>query len=252
VPLPDIDEFRLHAAEAGLFLDFDGTLSEIVATPEEARATSGASEVLSRLATRYRVVAVVSGRPARQVARLIDAPVRVFGLYGAETEEGAAAGWEALTAQVSAALPEIERAAAYVPGARVERKGLSAAVHYRGAADPEAARRVLLERLADPAVVHGLKVMEGKRVVELTAGPGPSKGRVVETAASDLRFVLFAGDDLADLDAFEALEQLAARGVKILKVAVRSEETPERLIGRADLVVQGPSGLLELLEGLAG
>jgi trehalose 6-phosphate phosphatase len=252
MPLPDIDELRLHAAETGLFLDFDGTLSEIVATPEEARATGGVSEVLSRLSARYRVVAVVSGRPARQVARLVDAPVRVFGLYGAETDRGPAAGAEALGTTVSAALPEIERAAAYVPGVRVERKGLSAAVHYRGAADPEAARRVLLERLAATAAAHGLEVIEGKRVIELVAGPGPSKGRVVEAAAAGLRFVLFAGDDLADLDAFEALERLADRGVKGLKVAVRSEEAPQRLIDQADLVVEGPSGLIELLERLAG
>jgi trehalose 6-phosphate phosphatase len=77
---------------------------------------------------------------------------------------------------------------------------------------------------------------------------------VIERVAGEerLEYVLFAGDDLADLDAFAAMDRLAEGGVTGLRVAVRSEETPDALIEAADVVVEGPRGLLELLERMAG
>jgi trehalose 6-phosphate phosphatase len=222
---PGLEELTRHAALTGVFLDFDGTLSEIAPTPEDARAVEGLGPVLERLVARYRVVAVVSGRPAAQVAALVRVPVRFFGLYGLEDERGPAPDARRLAAAVEEVIPEIERAAAYVPGTRVERKGLSVAVHYRGVPEPEAA---------------------------LAAGPRPSKGDVLRRVAraEDLRYLLFAGDDLADLEAFDAVETLTAEGLMGIRVAVRSAETPDRLVERADLVVEGPRGLLDLLSRL--
>jgi trehalose 6-phosphate phosphatase len=245
VPPPTIEELASDPATTGLFLDFDGTLSEIAPTPEEARAIAGLSPVLEHLNERYGVVAVVTGRPAGQVTALIGAPVRVYGLYG--TEDGDRA------APPADALGEIERAAAFVPGARVERKGPFAAVHYRASPDHEAARRILLERLGAVAARHGLAVIEGKRVVEVVGVAVPDKGLVVERVAIEegLRRVLVAGDDLADLGAFAALGRLARTGVAGLRVAVRSTEAPRQLLEEADLVVDGPRGLFELLEELA-
>jgi trehalose 6-phosphate phosphatase len=251
---PQIEDLAEDAEHTGLFLDFDGTLAEIAPTPEEARAISGLRPVLERLAGRFAVVAVVSGRPARQVAGLVEADIRYFGLYGLEQASGPGTGSVAPSEAVVTALPEIERAAAYVPGARVEHKGESAAVHYRAAPDPGSARRVLLERLGRVADRHGLHVLEGKRVVELVSGPRPSKGEVIERVAREERLghVLFAGDDLADLDAFAAVDRLGEAGVSGLKVAVRSQETPDAMVEAADVVVEGPRGLLELLERMAG
>jgi trehalose 6-phosphate phosphatase len=251
---PRIEDLAEDPEHTGLFLDFDGTLAEIAPTPEEARAISGLRPVLERLAGRFAVVAVVSGRPARQVAGLVEADIRYYGLYGLEQASGPGTGSVAPSEAVVVALPEIERAAAYVPGARVEHKGVSAAVHYRAAPDPGSARRVLLERLGRVADRHGLHVLEGKRVVELVAGPRPGKGEVIDRVAGEerLEHVLFAGDDLADLDAFAAVDRLAEAGVSGLKVAVRSRETPDALVEAADVVVEGPRGLLELLERMAG
>jgi len=63
--------------------------------------------------------------------------------------------------------------------------------------------------------------------------------------------VLYAGDDHADLDAFAALDQLARGGLDTLKVAVRGPETPAALVEAADVVVEGPTGLVALLGQLA-
>jgi trehalose 6-phosphate phosphatase len=78
------------------------------------------------------------------------------------------------------------------------------------------------------------------------------KGDVVRKviAASSPDAVLVAGDDLGDLPAFAAAEAAAASGLKALRVAVRSDETPPDLLAQADLAVDGPSGLRAYLESL--
>jgi trehalose 6-phosphate phosphatase len=63
--------------------------------------------------------------------------------------------------------------------------------------------------------------------------------------------VLYAGDDHADLDAFAALDTLARRGIDTVKVAVRGPETPTALVNAADVVTEGPNGLVALLGQLA-
>ncbi len=126
------------------------------------------------------------------------------------------------------------------------------AVHYRGASDADAARRILVERLGDLAERHGFRVLEGKKVVELAAGTAPTKGDAVRDVVrrEGLRRVLYAGDDVADLEAFRAIEQLAAEGVAGVKVAVRSDESPPALLERAEVVVDGPGELIGLLRRL--
>jgi trehalose 6-phosphate phosphatase len=89
-------------------------------------------------------------------------------------------------------------------------------------------------------------------VVELVPAGRPLKEGAVERIVADERLdaVLYAGDDTADLRAFEALDRLAERGVRTVKVAVHGRETPSELSDAADVVVDGPAGLVTLLRGL--
>lgn len=250
-----LDPIRARPGVAGILTDFDGTLSPIAPRPEDARPVDGASGGLAALAERYAVVAVVSGRRAGEVAGLLDRPpgVRCFGLYGLEDEDGpvdpAAAG---MVGRIQEVLPEVERTASLVPGSRVEPKALHVAVHYRGAADPQAARRVLVEGLGAVAGRYGFRIVEGKKVVELAPPEGPTKGDVVDRVTEDgaLRTVLYAGDDLADVDAFAAVRRLAERGIGGVTVAVRSSEAPVELIAAADVLVDDPAGLVRLFRSL--
>ena len=88
-------------------------------------------------------------------------------------------------------------------------------------------------------------------VLELAPADTPGKGAVVlrQASARGLDAVLYAGDDEADLDAFAALDRLAP-ATATAKVAVRSAETPNALLEAADIVVEGPAGLLTLLRTL--
>ena len=235
------EAFRRRSQRAGIFLDFDGSLSAIVARPELAGPVAGAREALVGLVARYPIVAIVSGRSADELARLLHVDgVTYEGLYGME---------EAATDITLALLPSVERAAALVPEAWVEDKHISVAVHYRAAPDPSAARASLVSALAPIAASAGMELMEGKMVLELVPADRPMKGGAVERLARErgLDAVLFAGDDVADIDAFEALDRLSEEDLLTLRVAVRGPGTPEELVRRADIPVDGPEGLVELL-----
>jgi trehalose 6-phosphate phosphatase len=139
--------------------------------------------------------------------------------------------------------------AATVPGTRVESKGASIAVHFRGADDPDEARGRLAPALEAVALDSGMALIAGKKVWELVPGGRPLKEGAVERIVMEARLdaVLYAGDDVADQRAFEALDRLAAAGLTTLKVAVHGPETPPLLAGSADIVVDGPAGLVSLL-----
>jgi trehalose 6-phosphate phosphatase len=144
-------------------------------------------------------------------------------------------------------------AAAGVAGAWVEDKGDSVAVHYRQTDEPEAARRSLRAPLERLAVEHGLELIEGKMVLELVPADRPRKGGAVQRLIrdADARAALFAGDDLADLEGFAALDLIREDDVDTVKVAVRGEEEWSELLAAADVVVSGPAGLVALLRELA-
>ena len=227
-------------------LDFDGTLAEIVARPEHARPVDGARGALVELARRYRSVAIVTGRRSEEVAALLDvAHVTYVGLYGLE---------DAADELVTAIVPRVQTATLEIAEAWVEDKGVSVAVHYRQAPDPVSARAALLVALQPVATEAGLELIEGKMVLELVPPDRPLKGGAVEQLVREhgLQAVLYAGDDHADLDAFDALDRLIGSGDvrAAVRVAVRGPETPPALVDGADVVAEGPPGLVDLLRTL--
>ena len=260
------DAFVRAAADGVVGLDFDGTLSPIVDDPERAHIHPDARDVLVGLAREVRAVAVITGRPARQVLDLggleevgtaiaeSGSELHVFGQYGNER-------WSSGDRTVTGPPPpeglatfvaELPRtlAAADAADAWVEEKGLAVAVHTRRLPDPEAAFERLLPLLREQADAHDLIVEPGRNVVEVRAA-GMDKGLVVDRLIGELgaRAFLFAGDDLGDLEAFEALDELAAEGLATLRVCSASREQ-SALVPLSDVVVTGPEGVLELLARL--
>jgi trehalose 6-phosphate phosphatase len=235
---------RDAGAPAGILLDVDGTLSPIVARPELARLAEGAHDVLARLVPAHTVVAAISGRTDGELAGLIGVPgVRLVGHYGMPATDDVPA----------AVMVRIEAAAVGVPGAWVEAKGASVAVHLRATQDPDEADRALREPLAAIGRDAGLRLIDGKRVLELVPEGASLKGAAVERviARFELAAALYAGDDVADLDAFAALERARAEGVATVSIAVTGPETLPALREAADLTVKGPEALVTLLEDLA-
>jgi trehalose 6-phosphate phosphatase len=238
--------------------DFDGTLSPIVDDPASAVAQPGIVSALTALAPVVGQVAIITGRPAATavaLAGLAEAPgvegLVVLGQYGLERWNGS--GRTVTTVDPPPGLDAVRRelaqvvSAAGVDDAEVEDKGLALAVHVRRSADPVAAYHRLKEPLTDLARRHGLATEPGRFVIELRPA-GMDKGKALlglatEVAAATL---VFTGDDLGDLAAFDAVEAWRATGGAGLLICSGSDEV-QALAGRADLVVDGPPGVLDLL-----
>ncbi len=223
-------------ALTALLFDVEGTLAPIVADPATARVPDAAREELRRLASRYALVACVSGRPAEVARTIVGVPeLEYVGEHGLELDP-AAARWA-------------RRIHAFADGVEwpVERKPLSVAFHYRTAADADAAR-VALEPIAARALEEGFRTRWGRMVLEVLPPLETSKGTAVRRLLEQrrLRRALYAGDDSTDLDAFDALDGLDVA----VRIAVASTEGPVRLGQRADLVVASPAALAELLAQL--
>jgi trehalose 6-phosphate phosphatase len=247
-------------------LDFDGTLSPIVDDPEAAHIHPEASDVLVDLATQVAAVAVITGRPARQVLDLggleevgvaiADAgkELYVFGQYGNER-------WSSTNRRVISPRPphglatfllELPRTLrnAGAGAAWIEDKGLAVAVHTRRLDDADDAFQRLLPLLRDQARRHDLVVEPGRNVIEIRS-PGMHKGLAVDTLVAELDAdaFLFAGDDLGDVEAFEAVAALRERGLPTLLVCSASSEE-SALVPLSDVVVKGPEGVLDLMRQL--
>jgi len=236
-------------ASTALFLDFDGTLSPIVAVAGDARPLAGAVEVLAALAERFAVVAVVSGRPVAFLLAHLPGVVELHGLYGLEAVVDGAPFARAEAQEWRAVVDEVAQSAVVdgPPGLDVEHKGLSLTVHYRR--QPELADAAL-GWAAGAAQRSGLALRRAKMSVELHPPVAVDKGTVVEARAAGTSTVAYLGDDEGDLPAFAALDRLAARGITTVKVAVRTVEASPALLAQADVEVAGPDGALELLRSL--
>lgn len=236
-----------------MLCDFDGTLSPIVAEPAAATPLPAAAGVLQRLATRLGLVAVVSGRPAAFLLdRLQDVgpAVRLVGLYGMEwVVDGTvhlapeAAPWVPVVADA------VGRARAEAPpGVTVEDKGATMVLHWREAPENGAWCR---DQAGALAADTGLVVQPARMAVELRPPLLTDKGTAVDGLAPGHSMVAYAGDDAGDLAAFDALDRVEAAGGRAARVVVADHETPDELLGRADLVVEGPAAFLEVLAELA-
>ncbi|MET9042157.1 trehalose-phosphatase [Streptomyces sp. NPDC002387] len=258
-----LDAILTRPGRAVLAFDFDGTLAPIVPDPDQARAHPDAVPALAAIAPRVAAVAVVTGRPADVAVRyggFAEVPglehLVVLGHYGAER-------WDARTGTVEAPAPHpgVAAARAELPallaaigpreGTWIEEKGRAVAVHTRRAGDPQAAFEALRDPLAGLAARHGLIVEPGRFVLELRP-PGMDKGVALLEYVREIGAgaVMYAGDDLGDLSAFAAVDKLRSDGVPGLLVCSGSDEVTE-LAERADLVVDGPPGVVRLVRALA-
>jgi trehalose 6-phosphate phosphatase len=222
--------------EAAILLDVDGTLAPIVSRPELATVPEETRAELRRLVTRYALVACISGRTGEDAARVVgvDGPVYV-GVHGLELASEAEAWRDPL------------REFAESVDWPVEDKGLAVVFHYRESADEEAAFAEL-QRVAARATALGLEAQFGRKVLEVRPPVAANKGTAVRTLLDQrrLRRGLYAGDDTTDLDAFRGLDGLDLS----VRIAVASSEGPPALVEAADLVVESPARLVELLRRL--
>lgn len=207
-------------SKLALFLDVDGTLIDIATTPSSVVASPGLVDLLQRLSENLDgALALVSGRSIVNLDLLL-APlhIRAAGVHGAEIRDVIGGGVQYLAPALDGAFVEsVRRLADLHPGVIVEPKRSAIAVHYRQAEElgPEVERRLSdMMRQSE----QGLDLRPGRKVVELIPRH-VSKGGAVQNFLRQAPFLgrqpIMIGDDHTDLSAFEAVESLGGRGLRV-------------------------------------
>jgi len=214
LPPPPVELLR----GASLFLDFDGTLVDIVPDPSAVEVTSGLRDLLAVLQERLGGrVAILTGRSASDVdARLQPVSMVLGGSHGLETRiDGSAEALVERPPGLDDALAKLRALQERHPGVIVEEKPLCVAIHYRQAPQAEAACRAAV---TEAAQAHGLEVQPGKMVLELKPAGG-DKGAALRTIMEQGGFAgtrpVFLGDDLTDEPGFRAAAALGGAGVLV-------------------------------------
>lgn len=206
----------LPARDWALFLDVDGTLLDLAATPGEVRVPDDLVGDLRCLHEALEgALALVSGRRV-EVLDALFAPLRLpaIGLHGLQRRDG-----ETVEHEPPHGLPSVLGAArdlaAKFPGALVEDKGITLALHWRNAPAAEEP----LHEFASSALIElpGYRLQPGRDVIELRPD-GHDKGDAIVALLSIPpfrgRMPVFIGDDLTDEYGFDAVN--ARRGITVL------------------------------------
>lgn len=226
---------QFNGRAVALFLDFDGTLADLAAQPQDVRVEPGLVALLRRLLDQLDgALAIVTGRPVDDIDRFLD-PLRlpVAGIHGAQGRRADGRRWQ-LAAPPLALVEAVARALqAEHPGLQLERKAGALALHYRHA--PQAAD-ACQQRLAEAVAAQpGLELLHGKCVLEVKPA-GVHKGLAIERFLAEPPFAgrepAFAGDDVTDEAGFETVLRL---GGQACKVGEGPTCAPQRLAGPAEL-----------------
>jgi trehalose 6-phosphate phosphatase len=249
-------------ARAAVLLDVDGTLAPIVRHADDAHVPEPTRRPLITIAGTYGFVACVTGRRAATARRIVSiGSITYLGNHGSEVLPGGAsevsvdAEVQAWAARVQAfAAGEMAREEVARVRVRGEDKAAIAGFHWRGAPD-EAAAEAVVEAIAGRAEAAGFVLHRGRKILEVRPPVAMDKGRGIERLLDgrDLGVALYAGDDRTDLDAFAGLRRLVEAGQlqQAICVGVRSDETPPEIEHEADLLVDGPGGVRQMLTVLA-
>lgn len=254
--LPSLEERIRQADEVVLFLDYDGTLTPLRERPEQARLSGETRELLRDLSRQPGVwVAVVSGRALADVKRM--AGVRglcYVGNHGLELE-GPKLRHTLRQAWISRPVMKkiarrLRQELQAVPGAWVEDKGLTLAVHFRQVAADEKLRvRNRFNSVLRPyRERRRVRVTAGKEVLEVRPPVRWTKGTMVRWLLARRMGLhpradilpVYIGDDLTDEDAFLAL---GGRGITV----VVGSSNP---LSRAQYRVASPVAVLRFLRRL--
>ena len=239
-------------------LDFDGTLAPIVPRPEDARLDPALAPLLARLSATVGCVAVISGRPREFLEAQVGSIVPItLGSYGLEmppelSRSGSPARFDpdAAADHLRSARTTLER---LLPaGGRLEVKPFGLVLHHRGAGPEfdEAGATKLMSRVAAD---NDLDLVPGRMVLELKPHHAVDKGWALGMLAArvEASAIVYVGDDLGDVPAWEATRQLGER-IPTLAVGIASDELPAEALANCDLVLPDRGGLAALLTALSG
>ena len=231
---------NVSPSELVLITDFDGTLSDVVPDPAQAVARPDSLHALRRLVQVLADVIVLSSRKPSELEALV--PISGVRLLG---DSGLALPRHAQKQALDQFNHDVSRLLERTPGARLEAKPASSAVHFRNVDISGEEMIALLKPLLDGG---RLAAALGRKVVEVHA-PKAGKGSALAALlpAVDPAAVVCLGDDENDRSMFEYIGSL---DYPHLSVGVDSPEAPKDLFHLCDVVVQGPEEAAVFLQAM--
>lgn len=248
--LSSLDDFfaETGSKELAIFLDYDGTLSEIVSRPEDAVLRTGAKSLLNDL-SRSLKLAIISGRDRVDVKERVGvddifyAGSHGFDMSGPGCFRYRYEGLGSVLKELDDATLSANNLLTQEEGVHIERKAYATAIHYRLAPPPS--EKVLRSKISELLKNYShLKLKEGKKVFELIPDVDWGKGKAVEKLIDILgvdtnSFIpLYIGDDTTDEDAFSALQ---GKGISI------RVEDDEEVKTYADFSLKNPEEVVRFL-----
>ncbi|MGA8922084.1 MAG: trehalose-phosphatase [Candidatus Dormiibacterota bacterium] len=227
-------------SELVLITDFDGTLADMVPDPAQAVARPDSLDALRRLVEVLADVIVLSSRTPSQLEELV--PISGVRLIG---DSGLALPRHAQKQAFDQFNHDVSKLLERIPGAWLEAKPASSAVHFRQADIRGEEMLALLKPLLDGG---RLAAAPGRKVVEVHA-PKAGKGSALAALlpAVDPAAVVCLGDDENDRSMFEYIGSL---DYPHLSVGVDSPEAPKDLFHLCDIVVWGPEEAAVFLQAI--
>lgn len=215
-PLPD------HVTLGGwaLFLDLDGTLLDLAPKPDSVVVSQDLIETLAVLQTKLEgALAILSGRSLSVIDRLLHplqlAAAGEHGISLRGSDGGAVLESEAAMVPTAWRTRIHELALAW-PGALVEEKSHSIAVHFRANPALETEIAAELGRLvANNAGFEVLTAIMAREIRHCTANKGSALRHMIQWPAFASRRPLFIGDDVTDEDAIVASRALGGLGLRV-------------------------------------
>lgn len=201
-----------------LFLDYDGTLTPIAETPEEAFLSSGLRTILAEL-KQHMPIAIITGRKLEEIKRLVGIDDLVYaGNHGAEIWDGTKRACRqpmedrSLLAEV---VVHLVKALNRFDGAFVEDKGITATVHFRKLKSRDMGDFLNAFWRTMEKYKQAVKIASGRKVLEIRPLGLWHKGHAVLWILEHLgkgRYPVYIGDDITDEDAFR---EIKGKGISI-------------------------------------
>jgi alpha,alpha-trehalose-phosphate synthase [UDP-forming]/trehalose-phosphatase len=196
-----------------LFLDYDGTLTPIVSSPEKAVLSEAMRARLHRLKDKVSL-AVISGRSLQDIREKVGVDDLLYaGNHGAEIRDGLKVydlpEWKFDRSMLEEYLGRLREATTYIPGVFIEDKTITASIHFRQVPIPYLGKLFNLIFKLAKEYDHFFALRSGKKVFEIRPLQAPDKGAAVSLILEKLgqgKLPIYIGDDVTDEDAFQALK----------------------------------------------
>lgn len=230
-----------------LFLDIDGTLLDLAATPDAIQVPLSLSADLQAVSARLKgALALVTGRSLAYADGLFTScRFPIAGLHGAEFR---GADGETVLAAATPAFVALKRRlveqTAWMEGVLIEDKGAAVAAHYRLAPAYDAVLKAIMRTFAEEAGPNWI-LQPGKMVFEIRparADKGDAVATYLKQPAFAGRLPIAIGDDLTDESMFALANDRGGHSIR-----VGSLSTATCALGKAS----SPSAIRSALSAIA-